>query len=157
MTLRLEVQDNPTKPNSVIIIFHVKERPTISFIDYVGVKSVTKSDILDRFKERKVGLTIESQLDPTKVRRGEVVLAELLAEHGRQFAIVKGGIESIQSTNRVRLIFNVDEGPKVKVGDIQFTGNTVFSRRKIVRSMRMSRPYAIPMRLYDRPAHVQDV
>ena len=92
--ITLEVQDNPAKPNSIIIIFHVKERPTISFIDYVGVKSATKSDILDRFKERKVGLTIESQLDPTKVRRGEVVLQELLAEHGRQFAIVKGGIET---------------------------------------------------------------
>jgi outer membrane protein insertion porin family len=149
--ITLEVQESTTKPNAVIIIFHLVERPTISFIDYRGTKSVTKSDILDRFKERKVGLTVESQLDPTKVRRGEVVLQELLAEHGRQFAIVKGGVESIPATNRVRLIFNVDEGPKVKVGDIQFTGNTVFSRRKIIRSMRMSRPYSIPMWLFDVP------
>jgi outer membrane protein insertion porin family len=149
--ITLETQQSTTKPNGVIVIFHVKERPTISEIDYRGIKSVTKSDILDRFKDRKVGLTIESQLDPTKVRKGEVVLQELLAEHGRQFAIVKGGVETIPATNRVRLIFNVDEGPKVKVGDIEFTGNTVFSRRKIIRSMRMSRPYSIPMWLFDVP------
>jgi outer membrane protein insertion porin family len=149
--ISLETQDHATKPNAVIIIFHLKERPTISSIDYPGIKSVTKSDILDRFKERKVGLAVESQLDPTKVRKGEVVLSELLAEHGRQFAIVKGGIETIPATNRVRLIFNIDEGPKVKVGDIEFMGNTVFSRRRIIRSMRMSRPYSIPMWLFDVP------
>ena len=149
--ITLETQDSTTKPNAIIVIFHLKERPTISVIDYRGTKSVTKSDILDRFKERKVGLSVESQLDPTKVRKAEVVLQELLAEHGRQFAIVKGGIETIPATNRVRLIFNVDEGPKVKVGDIQFMGNTVFSRRKIIRSMRMSRPYAVPMWLFDLP------
>jgi len=150
-SITLETQDSPTKPNGVIIIFHVVERPTISLIDYPGIKSVTKSDILDRFKERKVGLAIESQLDPTKVRKGEVVLQELLAEHGRQFAIVRARKELIPATNRVKLIFNVDEGPKVKVGDIQFMGNTVFSRRKIIRTMRMSRPYSIPMWLFDIP------
>ncbi len=80
-----------------------------------------------------------------------VVLQELLAEKGRQFAVVKPSKEVIPATNRVRLVFTVDEGPKVKVGDIQFTGNTVFSRRKIIRSMRMSRPYAIPMWLFDIP------
>jgi outer membrane protein insertion porin family len=149
--ITLETQENATKPNTINVIFHLKERPTISVIDYHGIKSVTKSDILDRFKERKVGLSIESQLDPTKVRKGEVVLQELLAEHGRQFAIVKGGIETIPATNRVRLVFEVDEGPKVKVGDIEFMGNTVFSRRRIIRSMRMSRPYSIPMWLFDVP------
>jgi outer membrane protein insertion porin family len=149
--ITLETQESTTKANGIIIIFHLKERPTISSIDYPGIKSVTKSDILDRFKDRKVGLVVESQLDPTKVRRAEVVLQELLAEHGRQFAIVKGGIETIPATNRVRLIFNVDEGPKVKVGDIEFMGNTVFSRRRIIRSMRMSRPYSIPMWLFDIP------
>jgi outer membrane protein insertion porin family len=80
-----------------------------------------------------------------------VVLKELLAEHGRQFAVVRAEKQTIPATNRVRLLFRIDEGPKVKVGDIEFMGNTIFSRRKIVRSMRMSRPYSIPMGLFDVP------
>jgi len=32
-----------------------------------------QNDILDRFKERKVGLSVESQLDPTKIKKAEVV------------------------------------------------------------------------------------
>src|SRR6266576_1455131 len=45
-------------------------------------------DTLDRFKERKVGLTVESEFDPTKIKKAEVVLKEILGEHGRQFAKV---------------------------------------------------------------------
>ena len=47
------------------------------------------SEILDRFKERKVGLSVESQYDPNKVQRARNVLQEYLAERGRQFATVE--------------------------------------------------------------------
>ena len=52
---------------------------------------MTVSEILDRFKERKVGLTVESQYDPNKVQRAAVVIKEYLAERGRQFATVGPG------------------------------------------------------------------
>jgi len=149
--ISMEAQVSSTNPNGWIVIFRVLERPTIRRIEYPGLKSVTESNVLDRFKERKLGLTVDSQLDQSKIKRAEVILQELLAEHGRQFAIVKAEPEPIPATNAVRLIFTVDEGPKVKVGQITFDGNHVFSRRKIIRSMRMSRPYAIPMWLFDIP------
>jgi outer membrane protein insertion porin family len=143
--IRLEVQDSPEKPNSKIIIFYVTERPTIRRIEYKGNKSVSESDILDRFKERKVGLSVESQFDPTKIKKAEVVLKDLLAEHGRQFASVKPTYERLPGTNAVKLTFTVNEGPKVKVGKIIIQGNTAFSSRRIIRAMRHSRPTAIPL------------
>ena len=73
---------------------------------------------------------MESQFDPTKIKRAEVVLKELLAEHGHQFATVKPTYERIPATNAVKLIFNIDEGPKVKVGEITFVGNKAFSSAK---------------------------
>jgi len=149
--IRLEVQDSPDRPNAKIIIFHVIERPVIRRIEYHGLKSVTQSDVLDRFKERKVGLVVEDQFDPTKIKKAEVVLKELLAEHGRQFAVVKPTFERIPSTNAVKLVFSVDEGPKVKVGLIKFQGNTAFSDRKLIRSMKNTRPYAVPLWLFEVP------
>jgi outer membrane protein insertion porin family len=149
--VRLEVQDSPTRPNGKIVIFHVIERPLIRRIEYKGLKSVTNSDVLDKFKERKVNLTVESQFDPTKIMRAQVVIKDLLAEHGRQFAIVKPTYEKIPATNAVKLVFVVDEGPKVKVGTILFQGNQAFSDRKLVRSMRNSRPYSIPLYLTNIP------
>jgi len=143
--IKLEVEDSPDRPNAKIILFNVKERPVIRRIEYKGIKSVSESDILERFKDRKVGLSVESQFDPTKIKKAEVVLKELLAERGRQFAVVKPTYERIAATNAVRLVFNVQEGPKVKVGRITIQGNKAFSDRKIIRAMRHSRPYAVPL------------
>src|SRR5712671_3744585 len=143
--VKLRVEDSPSRPNGKIIIFEVKERPQIRRIRYDGIHSVSESDILDRFKERKVGLSVESQFDPTKIKRAEVVLKELLGEHGRQFAKVSPMYERIASSNAVILVFKIEEGPKVKVGRIKFTGNHAFSDRKLIRAMRHDRPYSIPL------------
>ena len=80
--MKLSVEDSPDKPNGKIIIFEVKERPIIRRIRYEGIQSISESDILDRFKDKKVGLTVESQFDPTKIKKAEVVLKDFLAEHG---------------------------------------------------------------------------
>jgi len=143
--IRLEIEDSADKPNQKIIIFYVTERPIVRRIEYKGNKSVSESDILDRFKDRKVGLSIESQFDPTRIKKAEVVIKELLAEHGRQYATVKPTFERLPGTNAVKLTFNINEGPKVKVGKIIITGNTAFSAGKIIRTMRNSKPYGIPL------------
>jgi outer membrane protein insertion porin family len=143
--IKLRVEDTPERAEAKIVIFEVKERPVIRRLRYEGIHSISESDILDRFKERKVGLTVESQFDPTKIKKAQVVLAELLGEHGRQFAEVTPQYERIQSSNAVILIFKVEEGPKVKVGQIRFTGNHAFSDRKLIRAMRHDRSYAIPL------------
>jgi outer membrane protein insertion porin family len=145
--VKLEVQDSPDRANAKIVIFHVSERPIIRRIRYDNIHSVSESDILDRFKEAKVGLTVESQFDPTRIKKAQVVLQHLLGEHGRQFAKVTPTYERIPASNAVILIFKVVEGPKVKVGKITFVGNHAFSNRRLVRAMRHSRPYGIPLRI----------
>ena len=97
--VKLEVEDGE-KPNGKIIVFQVKERPVIRRIRYDGIHSISESDILDRFKEKKVGLTVESQFDPTRIKKAEVVLKELLGEHGRQFATVTPQYERIASATQ---------------------------------------------------------
>jgi len=149
--IRLEVQDSPNNPNAKIVIFYVVERPIIRRIEYHGNKSITESDILDRFKDRKVGLSVEGQFDPTKIKKAEVVIKELESEHGHQFAVVKPTYEKIPSTNAVKLVFTIDEGPKVKVGMIAFQGNHAFSDRKLIRSMHNSRPFSVPLLITDLP------
>ena len=85
------------------------------------------------------------------------MIKALLAEHGRQFATVKPTYEKIAATNAVKLVFNIDEGPKVKVGKIIIKGNKAFSDRRIIRTMRNDRPYAIPLYYTYIPGDGQDV
>jgi outer membrane protein insertion porin family len=138
--IRLERE---TTDQGWIIRFLLTERRMIRSIKYEGAKSVTVSEILDRFKERKVGLSVESQYDPNNVQRATNVLKEFLSERGRQFATVEPEIRQIPPSS-LELVFNVKEGPKVKVGDIDIQGNKVFGDRAVRRAMRNLRPVGIP-------------
>jgi outer membrane protein insertion porin family len=138
--LRIERED--TEKGVVLNVF-VRERPTIREIIYKGNNSVSTSDILDRFKKEKVGLSVEGQFDPTKIARAEAVLRQILAEHGHQFAIIKPDVKTIPPAS-VQVIFNIKEGPVVKVGEIHFTGNQHLSGLYLRRSMKNLKPIGIP-------------
>ena len=60
-----------------------------------GLNSVSQSDVLERYKKVKVGLTVDSPYDPTKVIKAKVVLQQLLAEHGRQFANINVQVQQV--------------------------------------------------------------
>jgi outer membrane protein insertion porin family len=143
--VRLEVGDAPD--GNKIITFYVREKKLVRSIDYKGLSSVEQSDVLDAYKKEKVGLSIQSQYDPVIIKRAEVVLQELLAAHGKMFATVRHRTRNIPP-NSVALTFIVVEGPKVQLGAIRFSGNTVFSDNQLVRSMKYSRPSGAPPWFY---------
>ena len=109
--VRLEVRDDPGRVNAKIVVFHLYERLVVRRIEYQGLNSVTQSDVLDRFKDRKVKVSVEGLFDPTETDKAEVVIGELLAEHGRHAATVKATYETIPGTNAVRIVFTIDKGP----------------------------------------------
>jgi outer membrane protein insertion porin family len=130
-----------------IVRFVLTERRVIRSIKYEGNKSITMSEILDRYKERKVGLTTESQYDPNKVQRARNVLTEYLSERGRQFATVTPEIRQLPPSS-LEITFRIDEGPKVKVGEIDIEGNEAFNARIVRRAMKNLRPVGIPYSIF---------
>ncbi len=141
--LRIEREDSE---KGIILNVFVRERPTIREINYKGNNSVSTSDILDRFKKEKVGLSVEGQFDQTKIKRAEAVLRDILAEHGHQFAIIKTEVKTIPPAS-VQVNFNIKEGPVVKVGEIHFTGNPHINALTLRRSMKNLKPIGIPYSL----------
>jgi outer membrane protein insertion porin family len=138
--LRIEREDSE---KGVILNVFVREKPTIREINYKGLNAVSQSDVLDRFKKEKVGLSVESQYDPTRIKRAETVLKDILSEHGHQFATIKTEVKTIPPAS-VQVNFNIKEGPTVKVGQIRFTGNEHISALKLRRSMKNLKPIGIP-------------
>ena len=118
--VRIERTDDA---NCIQLLVYVREKPTIGEIAYRGLNAVSQSDVLDRFKKEKVGLSVESQYDPTRIKRAEVVLKQILGEHGHQFATIRTEVKTLPPA-RVSLTFVIKEGPTVKVGKIAFQGNT---------------------------------
>jgi outer membrane protein insertion porin family len=134
-------------PKGWDLIFQVKEKPTIREILYTGLSSVSTSDVLDRFKQEKVGLSVESQYDPTRLKKAEVAIKSLLSEHGRQFATIRTEVRQIPPA-AVGITFVVKEGPKVKVGKIKFVGNAHIRSRVLRAAMKNLRPVGVPHSIF---------
>ncbi len=134
-------------PKGWRIIVQVKEKPTIREINYVGLSSVSNSDVLDRFKQDKVGLVVESQYDPTRIKKAEVSIKNLLSEHGRQFATIRTEVRQIPPA-AVGITFVIKEGPKVKVGKIKFVGNKAIKSRTLRAAMKNLKPIGIPHSIF---------
>ena len=134
-------------PKGWRIIVEVKEKPTIREINYVGLNAVSNSDVLDRFKQDKVGLVVESQYDPTRIKKAEVSIKNLLSEHGRQFATIRTEVRQIPPA-AVGITFVIKEGPKVKVGKIKFEGNKAIKSRVLRAAMKNLKPIGIPHSIF---------
>ena len=135
------------EPTCVQLEVYVLEKPTIRTIEYTGLNAITVSDVLERFKKEKVQLSVESQYDPTHVKRAEVVLQEMLGEHGHQFATIRTEVKTIPPA-AVALTFHIKEGPTVKVGKIAFDGNHALGHRELVESMKNLKPIGIPHSIF---------
>ena len=139
--IRLEREPGQT---GWIIRFVVTERPVVRSIKYEGNKSITVSEILDRFKERKVGLVVEQQYDPNKVQRAKNVILELLSERGHQYAKVDRR-DSPRAAVFARSHLQDRRRPQGQGGQHHISqGNTVFSDKDVIRAMKNLHPIGIP-------------
>lgn len=119
----------------VIVVFEVKELPIIRDLTFSGLKSVPESDVLKAFRERRVGVSKESTYDPVKVRTAMRTIKELLAAAGHPNATVEERTEEVSATS-LAIEFVIDEGDRVRVVEIQFEGNEVFSDGSLRGAMR---------------------
>ena len=120
---RVTVEDAPR--GGLRVTFFVEELPIIRDIQFEGLSSVPESEVLKTFRERRVGVSKEAIYDPVKVRNAIRVLKELLAAKGHPNAVISEEREQISSTS-VAVIFQVNEGERVRVAEIRFEGSKVF-------------------------------
>jgi outer membrane protein insertion porin family len=110
----------------VNVIFEVREWPIIRDLQFVGAKAVPESDILKAFREQRAGISKEEIYDPVKARAATRILRELLATAGYPNAKITIEEEEVSATS-IALTFNVEQGNRSRIVDIDFTGNEVFS------------------------------
>src|SRR6266536_2681154 len=129
------VLTEPGARGGVNIIFEVKELPIIRDLQFEGLKSVPESDVLKAFREKRVGVSKESIYDPVKVRNAIRVLKELLAAHGHPNATIEERRDEVSATS-IAVTFDIKEGDRVRVVEVQFEGNTNFSDGKLRGAMK---------------------
>ncbi|MFL6374691.1 MAG: outer membrane protein assembly factor BamA [Pyrinomonadaceae bacterium] len=114
----------------VNVIFKVKELPIIRDLEFKGAKALEESDILKEFREKRVGVSKESIYDPVKARNAARVLREMLASKGYPNAKVEVHEEEVSATS-IAVTFNVDQGYRSRILQIDFTGNEHFKASEL--------------------------
>ena len=120
----------------VDVIFEVKELKIIRDLQFEGLSSVSESDVLKNFRERRIGVQKENVSDPVKLNNARRVIKELLAARGYPNATVEYNREPVSETSEA-VTFNIDEGDRVRVVDIEFAGNKVFSAGALRGAMKL--------------------
>ncbi|MGH9331614.1 MAG: POTRA domain-containing protein, partial [Vicinamibacterales bacterium] len=146
--LRIEVTE-PEKSyrfaNGVIgkiVTYYMEERERVKIVNYEGSKDIVdRTKIDEQLRMRGIELRLDSFRDAGVIRRIETVLREMAAEKGFTNAVVKHTVTSVAGGPKlVNITFNVSEGPKIKIRDVEFVGNEAKSDRALRRKLKENKP-----------------
>lgn len=134
----IQVEEQATDGGVTVRVI-LRERPLLRSVEYEGLKKLNRSDVEDRIDEERIRVREGVPLESGELRRLERALVDLYAEKGYRFAEVSHTLEEV-GVGEVRVQFAVDEGDKVKIEDVNFEGNTVFSDFRLGLALRKTRP-----------------
>ncbi len=123
--------------DGVALVITIEERPILRSIEYQGIKRLSRTDINEEVTRNRLRVREGDPLNRGELRRLQVLIEELYAEKGFRLAEASYRIEAVENDRRV--IFTIDEGDKVRIEDIDFEGNTVFSDRRLRYSMKKTK------------------
>ena len=120
----------------VNVIFEVAELPIIRDLEFKGLKAVQESDVLKAFREQRAGVSKESVYDPVKAKGAVRILRELLASKGYPNAKVEVQEDPVSATS-IAITFDVDQGPRSRIIDIEFEGNEHFKDSELRNALQL--------------------
>jgi outer membrane protein insertion porin family len=125
---------------AVKLVIEVVERPVLRSVDYRGLKKVSQTDVRDRIVSARIGVREGGPVNKGELNRLAAEIEQLYREKGYRFAEVTWALEPIETTpNEVRVVYDVDEGDRVRIEDIDFEGNTVYSDLRLRLKMRKTK------------------
>jgi outer membrane protein insertion porin family len=137
--LSVETFDYPFSNGVVgkVILYNMEERQRVKIVDYVGSKKIEMSKIDEELKKKNLQIRLDSFLDQATVRKVAGVVRDLYAEKGFEYADVKPEIKPVSTQSKtVNLTFHITEGPKVKIDNIDFQGNSAIGDGKLAGKMK---------------------
>jgi len=117
-----------------LLIVIVEERPTISRLEFTGMKEFPPDVVRKSLKTVEVA---EARFyDKALIDKAEQELKRQYAGKGLYAAEVVATVTPVER-NQVAIYFNIDEGPVAKLQEINFIGNEVFSESTLKGEMQL--------------------
>ena len=128
--LSIDVVDQPY-PNGVVgkyITFRFEERARVKIFTFEGSDEVDRTEIETAMAENDLSVRIDAFLDQGKIQQVEGLVRQMFSAEGYPFAEVSHELSELPGGPKVvQLTFNMSEGPKVHVENIEFVGNEELS------------------------------
>ena len=118
----IKIEQNQGRSGKIIRIM-IEENPIVKEISYKTGKKVKEKDITEKLKENDENILPYSYYSPYKIQRVTATIQDLLLEKGLMDGKVEVKTEK-KGNNEIEIIFEIDEGPKLRVGEIAFEGRT---------------------------------
>jgi outer membrane protein insertion porin family len=132
------VESRKRDGNVYDLIFHVRDRPLVGNVAFVGMKAVTEANIQERLNQAKCEVKRGQPVDFSVLSRAEAAIEQLLAEKGYLQARAKARLTPVGQGQR-EVTFQIREGAKTKIRKIDFTGNTVFTDRRLRKMLKLTK------------------
>ena len=126
--VRIEQEELPDGRVKLYVI--VKERPFVLEVDFEGNDKLSTSKLKDGLDERGIDVPRNVPLRMAQLAKIQAGLKEIYNEAGYRSAQIAYTIEDVSAKEK-KVIFHIVEGGKVKIGDIEFSGNEAFSDGKL--------------------------
>jgi outer membrane protein insertion porin family len=117
-----------------VLIVIIEERPTISRIEFTGMKEFDQEVVRKSLKA--VGVAEARFYDRALIDKAEQELKRQYVGKGMYAAEVVATVTPVER-NQVAVYFNIDEGPVAKIQEINFIGNEVFSESTLKSEMQL--------------------
>ena len=128
--IRLDTQGN-------VLVVSLDERPTVSQVDFTGLKEFDKDQLRKALKTVGVG---ESRIfDRSALERAEQEMRRQYLSRGRYGVKLTTTVTPLER-NRVAINFSVEEGEVAKIANIHIVGNQAFSEAKLLDQFNLSSP-----------------
>jgi outer membrane protein insertion porin family len=124
-----------------LITYEMEERERVRNITYTGTTQINRTQIEERLSERQIDFRLDDFVNNATIARIKGVLREMMAEKGFTNAEVTHEITAVAGGPKlVNVTFNTSEGPKIRIEDVEFVGNTIKSDRALRGQLKDNKP-----------------
>ncbi|MEM7577819.1 MAG: outer membrane protein assembly factor BamA [Planctomycetota bacterium] len=129
------VADDPNG-GGVIVTYELEEQPLLRSVELRGVKSIEQSDL-----RAAIVLRAGDPADVFLVERARQQIVDAYEAEG--FFRVQAEVDEALLEEQQQLRFNVVEGPRVRVRDIRFEGNTTFTAEELDKEVKQQQYFPV--------------
>jgi outer membrane protein insertion porin family len=148
----LQIERQPGDSGGIKLVVRVKERQTLRSLDFKGLKKLDRTAIVEKMDLERIRADEGGALQRGEIERLKNAIVELYRDRGYRFADVRYDFEDA-GRGDVRVVFTVDEGDKVKIGDIEFEGNELFRDMRLRWAMKKTKETNLITRLLKRDVY----